>query len=157
MQPHDVSLAPPKQQPSAGKRKKPEEGTSSTSVSTLSANQHQHHPHHHHNNSTSVGVGRKHGTLVVQQLQPIPTKVRPADSIRETFHLIQHIDCVAHVSQTLNERRSRLETQLSRLMARLPVAGEDEQPVNLSYLLTGRGTRRRTNVNTIHHTNNVPV
>lgn len=52
--------------------------------------------------------------------------------------------------QTLNEKRTRLESYLANLMNKLKCLNEDIQPLNLSYLLTGRGTRRRTN------TTNVP-
>lgn len=49
------------------------------------------------------------------------------------------------ILKTLNEKRSRLDNHLTKLMAKLKSLNEHMQPINLSYLLTGRGTRRRTN------------
>ncbi|KAJ6636857.1 Histone-lysine N-methyltransferase ash1 [Pseudolycoriella hygida] len=69
---------------------------------------------------------RKNSTPIVQ-LMPIPSK-------------------------TLNEKRTRLESYLSKLMTKMQSMNEDVQPINLSYLLTGRGARRRANV-----TSNVPM
>lgn len=67
--------------------------------------------------------------------------------------------------QTLNEKRNRLETHLSRLLIHLKTTKPESEPaIDLTYLLTGRGTRRRTNqtapagitastTNTNHHSN----
>ncbi|XP_037039664.1 histone-lysine N-methyltransferase ash1 [Bradysia coprophila] len=71
-------------------------------------------------------TARKNSTPIVQ-LMPIPSK-------------------------TLNEKRTRLENHLSKLMTKMTSLNEDVQPINLSYLLTGRGARRRANVTT-----NVPT
>lgn len=46
----------------------------------------------------------------------------------------------------MNEKRTRLENYLSILMVKQRAANEGVSPLDLSYLLTGRGARRRTNV-----------
>lgn len=51
--------------------------------------------------------------------------------------------------QTLNEKRTRLENYLAKLTLIQKAANEDMQPLDLSYLLTGRGARRRTNTITV--------
>lgn len=51
----------------------------------------------------------------------------------------------------MNEKRNRLEGYLSTLMTKKRTLFMDAQPVDLSYLLTGRGARRRTNVTNVPH------
>lgn len=55
----------------------------------------------------------------------------------------------------MNEKRNRLETFLSNLMEKQRAANEDNQPLDLSYLLTGRGARRgrRTTATNVPHLN----
>lgn len=55
--------------------------------------------------------------------------------------------------QTLNEKRTRLEKFLSHLMVKKRALNEDVQPLDLSYLLTGRGARRRTTATNVPHLN----
>lgn len=51
--------------------------------------------------------------------------------------------------QTMNEKRSRLESYLIRMLQQQQQLNEDIQPLDLSYLLTGRGARRRTNLTNV--------
>lgn len=51
----------------------------------------------------------------------------------------------------MNEKRNRLEAFLSTLMTKQRALFTDAQPVDLSYLLTGRGARRRTTVTNVPH------
>lgn len=101
------------------------------------------------NDELQPATTRKNSTPIVQ-LMPPPQKVNhpkwanPARSII-TFTKL----CSFTFPQTLNEKRVRLETNLSKLMCKLRAENEDMQPVDLSYLLTGRGTRRRTNVTNV--------
>lgn len=86
-------------------------------------------------------VSRKIATPIVQ-LMPIPPKV--CKTLQ--FPYIRHSFTQPISLQTLNEKRSRLETHLSRLLTCLKACHPDSNPpVDLTYLLTGRGTRRRTN------------
>lgn len=57
------------------------------------------------------------------------------------------------ILQTLNEKRTRLEKYLSHLMEKQRAMNEGIQPLDLSYLLTGRGARRRTTATNVPHLN----
>lgn len=58
-----------------------------------------------------------------------------------------------YFSQTLNEKRTRLEKYLSHLMEKQRAMNDGIQPLDLSYLLTGRGARRRTTATNVPHLN----
>lgn len=57
------------------------------------------------------------------------------------------------ILQTLNEKRTRLEKYLGHLMDKQRAMNEGIQPLDLSYLLTGRGARRRTTATNVPHLN----
>lgn len=49
------------------------------------------------------------------------------------------------------EKRNRLEGYLCVLRTKQRAINSDAQPLDLSYLLTGRGARRRTTVTNVPH------
>lgn len=53
----------------------------------------------------------------------------------------------------MNEKKARLETHLTKLMIKRKQANEGILPLDLSYLLTGRGARRRATTNHVPHKN----
>lgn len=97
---------------------------------------------------------KKQALMPIVQLKPPPQQVCCAVymNMQISFNgfLIQFY---SDMSQTLNEKRTRLEKYLSHLMEKQRAMNDGIQPLDLSYLLTGRGARRRTTATNVPHLN----
>ena len=91
-------------------------------------------------------ASRKNSTSIVQ-LRPPPPKVSSmtlpegADGNQRHEELTRNL---CHFLQTLQEKRQRLETTLTRLMATQRTNHPNAPEMDLSYLLTGRGARTKS-------------
>lgn len=92
--------------------------------------------------------------MPIVQLMPPPQKVTISFAIEHFYKNIAHLTVNVFVLQTLNEKRTRLEKYLNHLMEKQRTLNEGVQPLDLSYLLTGRGARRRTTATNVPHLNN---
>lgn len=88
-------------------------------------------------------ASRKNSTSIVQ-LRPPPPKVSPVWGDRKRTNKCSSLVSI-QLSQTLQEKRHRLEATLSRLMALLRAGNPNATEMDLSYLLTGRGARTKSN------------
>lgn len=82
-----------------------------------------------------------------------PAKGNTSFFARQTETIFSFANIIMHFfsAQTMNERRARLEFHLGKLMIAQKAANEGIQPVDLSYLLTGRGARRRAITTNVPH------
>ena len=95
----------------------------------------------------------KKPSMPIVQLMPPPQKVRKSMISLKSIRFCRQSEKFNHILsfffvQTINERRTRLEKFLGHLMEKQRALNENIQPLDLSYLLTGRGARRRTTATT---------
>lgn len=102
-------------------------------------------------------IPKKQPAMPIVQLKPPPQQVcvRICGSVHEvSSQFSSEFSWFIRMSflQTLNEKRTRLEKYLGHLMEKQRAMNEGPA-LDLSYLLTGRGARRRTTATNVPHLN----